>query len=187
LQKDFYNSFLQSLIPPLQQKFPFLDYYVSLDSAMDLAQIDLTSFNALDYHIWFEHLGRIPGMGEIRSRDASLDYRKIYESIISYWKENKTSLIEWMDQRINDIANTANSYNIVCGNTEGWGPITWFDHPDLDWNWVRQAAEICVDLALKHKNYKFICTSNFTHPQFQGMWEEVNWHRKITDSIKKRH
>jgi hypothetical protein len=185
LQKDFYNNFLQSLIPPLKQKFPSLDFYVSLDSAMDLAQIDLTRFNALDYHIWFEHTGLIPGMGDIRKRDQSLDYRKVYKGIISYWNDNKASLIEWMEGRIADIAGTASANNIVCGNTEGWGPIMWFDHPDLDWNWVRESAEICVDIALKNKNYKFICTSNFTHPQFKGMWEAVDWHRKMTTRIKK--
>jgi hypothetical protein len=49
---------------------------------------------------------------------------------------------------------------------------------------MKETAEICVDLALKHDEYRFICTSNFTHPHFQGMWEDVKWHRKITDRIK---
>ncbi len=89
-----------------------------------------------------------------------------------------------MDGRITHIAETASKNNMVCGNTEGWGPIVWYDHPELDWKWVKESADICVDLALKHDNYKFICTSNFTHPQFKGMWEDVKWHRKITDRIK---
>jgi len=185
LQQKFYNDFLQTLIPPLQQKYPSLEFFASLDSAMDLKYIDLSNFSAIDYHVWFEHTGRIPGIGDIRSRDQSLDYRKVYNSIIRYWEDNKTSLIEWMDGRISDISNTASAYNIVCGNTEGWGPIMWFDHPELDWKWTRETADICVDLALKHKNYKFICTSNFTHPQFKGMWGDVNWHRQITARIRK--
>ena len=67
---------------------------------------------------------------------------------------------------------------ILLGNTEGWGPIFWFDHPELDWRWVKESANICVDLALRHDNYKFICTSNFTHPQFEGIWEDVEWHNQ---------
>jgi len=113
-----------------------------------------------------------------------LDYRKVYAGLLNYWKENKESLIKWMDGRISDIAGTAAKYNLVCGNTEGWGPITWFDHPELDWKWVKESAEICVNLALKHDNYKFICTSNFTHPQFRGMWEDIRWHKQITSKIK---
>ncbi|MCK5463654.1 MAG: hypothetical protein KAI95_11585 [Bacteroidales bacterium] len=39
-------------------------------------------------------------------------------------------------------------------------------------------------MALKHDNYKFLCTSNFTHPQFRGMWEDIKWHKKMTRIIK---
>lgn len=184
LQQEFYNDFMADTLKQLKSQYPVLDIFASLDSAMDLKEIDLSEFNALDYHIWFEHRGDIPGLQEIRARDQSLDYRRVYADLISYWKENKTSLVNWMDGRIRDIAETASKNNIVCGNTEGWGPIMWFDHPELDWQWTKESAEICVELALKHENYKFICTSNFTHPQFKGMWEDKNWHRQLTSRIK---
>jgi len=184
LQQQFYNEFIQSTISALKNKFPDLDFFASLDSAMDLAMIDLSRFDALDYHIWFEHTGSIPGLDTIRSRNPESDYSKTYSELIAYWKNNKESLIQWMDERIGNISKTARENNIVCGNTEGWGPIFWFDHPDLDWRWVKESAEICVDLALKHDNYKFICTSNFTHPQFKGMWEDLKWHKEITGKIK---
>jgi hypothetical protein len=175
---------MQSTIRSLNEKFPDIDFFASLDSAMDLNLIDLSNFDALDYHIWFEHTGRIPGMDSIRSRDQSIDYRRVNSNLKVYWDENKGSLVKWMDERISTISNTARNNNIVCGNTEGWGPIFWFDHPELDWKWVKESAEICVDLALKHDNYKFICTSNFTHPQFKGMWEDLKWLQQITARIK---
>ena len=184
LQQSFYNNFINATIKSLKGKFPDLDIFASLDSGMDLERIDLSNFNALDYHIWFAHTGKIPGLGKIGLRDQTLDYRKIYASLNDYWKENKDSLVKWIDGRITDISNTAAKNNIVCGNTEGWGPIFWYDHPELDWKWVKESADICVDLALKHSNYKFICTSNFTHPQFKGMWEDVKWHQQITSRIK---
>ena len=185
LKEKFYNDFINETIQPLKVKYPELDFFASLDSGMALDHIDLSNFNALDYHVWFAHSGKIPGLGDISSRDQTLDYRQVYSNLLNYWKEDKESLIQWMDGRINDIASTAAKNNIVCGNTEGWGPIFWLDHPELDWNWVKESAEICVDLAKKHDNYKFICTSNFTHPQFKGMWDDIKWHRKITSRIKK--
>ncbi len=184
LQQQFYNEFIQSTINSLKSKFPDLDFFTSLDSAMDLELINLSHFDALDYHIWFEHTGRIPWLDSIRSRNPGSDYRKTYSELITYWKNNKESLIQWMDERISIIANMAARNKIVCGNTEGWGPIFWFDHPELDWKWVKESADICVDLALKHDNYKFICTSNFTHPQFKGIWDDVMWHQQITNKIK---
>ena len=184
LKQNFYNDFINKLILKLKSKHPGLDYFASLDSGMNLDNIDLSNFNALDYHIWFAHTGKIPGLGDVSSRDIALDYRKVYSNITSYWKENKASLVDWMDSRITKISSIAAKNDLVCGNTEGWGPIWWFDHPDLDWKWVKESADICVDLALQHDNYKFICSSNFTHPQFKGMWEDITWHKRITTRIK---
>jgi hypothetical protein len=184
LQQQFYNDFINSTIKNLGAKFPELEFFASLDSGMDLKRIDLSSFSALDYHVWFAHTGSIPGLSDVSSRNQTLDYREVYSGLKDYWKANRNSLIQWMDGRITDISNVASKNNIVCGNTEGWGPIFWFDHPELDWKWVKESADICVDLALKHDNYKFICTSNFTHPQFKGMWDDVKWHQNITRKIK---
>jgi hypothetical protein len=184
LQQNFYNEFINTLIRNLKGKHKNLDFFASLDSGMDLDRIDLSGFNAMDYHIWFAHSGRIPGLSEVNSLDQTLDYRKVYKQLTDYWNENKKSLIDWMDGRLSDISGTASKHNIVCGNTEGWGPIFWFDHPELDWKWVKESGDICVDLARKHENYKFLCTSNFTHPQFKGMWEDIKWHKNITARIK---
>ena len=185
LQRHLYENFINSTIKVLRDKYPDLDYFASLDSGMHLGRIDLNNFSALDYHIWFAHKGGIPGLDVVRSRKADSDYHKAYSGLMDFWKTNKDHLINWMDGRISDISDAASKDNIVCGNTEGWGPIWWFDHPGLDWRWVQECADICVDLALKHSNYKFICTSNFTHPQFRGIWNDISWHRQITSRILK--
>ncbi len=184
LKQKFYNDFINNLAGSLKSKYPGLDFFASLDSGMDLDLIDLSHFNALDYHIWFAHSNKIPGLTEVSSLNQTLDFRKIYAGLTDYWKENKKELTEWIDGRLNAISATASKHNIVCGNTEGWGPIFWYDHPELDWKWVKECGEICVDLARKHDNYKFICSSNFSHPQFKGIWKDKKWHQKITSSIK---
>jgi hypothetical protein len=184
VQKDFYNHFATGLIRKLKSHFPEIDFFLSLDSGMKLADIDLSAYSALDYHIWFAHHGSIPGLNEIGSRDQSLDLKKIQDGLKSHWENNREMYIQWMDSRLQSISTTAARYGIPCGNTEGWGPISWFDHPELDWNWVKLSAEICIDLALKQDNYRFLCTSNFTHPQFRGIWEDIAWHKKITQRIR---
>lgn len=183
-QQQFYNDFITSTIKTLRVKYPDIDFYASLDSSMELDRIDLSEFGALDYHIWFAHSGKVPGLDKVGARNQTQDYREIYSGLQAYWKENKESLVKWMEGRLNDISGAAAKQNNVCGNTEGWGPISWFDHPELGWEWVKESAEICVDLARRHDNNKFICTSNFTHPQFKGIWEDVKWHRTITSRIK---
>ena len=56
--------------------------------------------------------------------------------------------------------------------------------PATGWEFIKEAADVSVDLALKH-GYKFICTSNFTHPQFTGMGDDVAWHKSITGRIRR--
>jgi len=185
LQVAFHNQFMKDTIRALEVKFPELELFTSYDSGVPLEDIDLTEQAALDYHVWFQHTGKIRNIMEIASRDQTQDLSLLNRQLYAYWKDNKPWLVNWIEDRIDAIAAKAKQNNLVCGNTEGWGPIGWYDHPELDWRWTKESADICVDLARKHDNYKFICTSNFTHPQFKGIWDDVAWHRQITDRIKR--
>ena len=185
LQKTFYNRFAGDILSQLKRKYPALDFFASTDSGVSEKDIDLTCFDALDYHIWFNHQGTIPGLSDVRARDqAKFDYRATMKELKLFWTENRKKMIEWMDGRMGEIASAAEKYGIVCGNTEGWGPIFWFDHPELDWSWVKETGQICIELLQAHPRFKFICTSNFTHPQFRGMWEDVRWHKEMTRRIR---
>ncbi|MDR3094848.1 MAG: hypothetical protein LBU62_09455 [Bacteroidales bacterium] len=177
-----YNQFANDILSRLKNKYKALDFFFSLDHR--LADFDLTNYAALDYHIWFNHRGGIPGLSEVTQRDQSkIDYRVELKNLQAYWAANKSSLTEWMNSTMSAVSQAAAKQGIVCGNTEGWGPIFWYDHPELDWWWVKESAEVCIDLLKAYPNYKFICTSNFTHPQFKGLWEDVKWHKEMTRRI----
>lgn len=87
-----------------------------------------------------------------------------------------------MDKRMKSYHRWSEKYHTPVGNTEGWGFIFWVTDTD-DWTFNKRAAEICVDLAIKY-NYSFICTTNYTHPHFRKLWDDVQWHQKITSKIK---
>jgi len=179
VEKEFYNSFIINLVRDVRKAFPQCDYFASISSSY--GHVDISEFDALDRHIWFNR--RIPGAGEIGYHPNDVDLKEEFAIMRKFWEENRQTEIEWMDQVITAVAVDARKHGIVCGNTEGWGTVGWHDHPDLDWRFHREAAEICVDLCLKHDNYRFICTSNFTHPHF-GFWDDIKWHQKITSKIK---
>ncbi|MFH1742194.1 MAG: cellulase-like family protein [bacterium] len=186
VQRELYNQFVTATLNELKKKWGDLPFYVSLDSEMQLPNIDLSAFDGLDYHIWFVHN---PSWSDTRYRDIhglnnEQKFYEIYDDMMRFWRERRKEMIGWMEERITTISQTAKQHGIPCGNTEGWGSIIWIDHPALGWEWVKESGDICSELALQH-GYKFICTSNFTHPQFKGMWEDIAWHRRITDRIKK--
>jgi hypothetical protein len=56
-----------------------------------------------------------------------------YKNLMSCWKENKSKLVEWIDGCITSNAKKVGDNDIMCGNTEGWRQIGWYDHPDLNW------------------------------------------------------
>ena len=186
LQKQFYNSFLTDLLTKLKKEYPQLDFFASLDSGMSLDEIDLSAFGALDYHLWFNHNRemRAAGLNTIAAMPNDMEFESAFAVLNKFWAGNRTRMIEWISGRIKYVSEHAARLNIPAGNTEGWGPIFWMDHPALDWEWTKEAAEICVPLAREH-GYKFICTSNFTHPQHAGLWKQVKWHRKITSLIRR--
>lgn len=185
LQKRFFNQFLKTWLGRLRSRWPRFDFHASLDSATQLDEIDLANFDALDYHIWFQHNRemRSTGLGQLIAGNNDQQIEKIAANVKSFWAANRPRMIEWMTGRIRAISENAARRGIPCGNTEGWGPIFWMDHPALDWEWVKESGGICVDLAIQN-NYRFICTSNFTHPQFRGLWRDVKWHRKLTARIR---
>jgi hypothetical protein len=184
LQKEFYANFANDTITALQQKISGKLYHFSFNKQMPLDQIDLSKFGVIDYHLWFADTGKLPGLDALGDIDQSKDNAGIFQGLLSAWKSNLPEMTRWMDQQIKGVSDMAEFHHIPCGNTEGWGPISWLDYPDTDWKWVKEAGSICVDLAKKHNNYKFICSSNFTHPQFKGIWEDIKWHKNITSRIK---
>ena len=113
LKRQFYNEFINTTILKLKEKYTQLDFFASLDSGMQLDQIDLSNFEALDYHVWFAHSGKVPGLNDINTRDQTLDLSKIYASLMDYWSENRSSLIEWINDKITTISNTAAQNNIT--------------------------------------------------------------------------
>ncbi len=184
-QQAFYNRYINQLLGTLKREHPDMDFFTSLDAYTNLDRVNLSRFDALDYHLWFAHPKDIPGLDKIKTREPDTDFHQANAEVLDYWNENRDALVQWMEKKISSVSRTAEQHKIPCGITEGWGPIFWFDHPELSWSWTKTAGEIGVDLATKHDQYKFICTSNFTHPQFQGMWNDKPWHQKMTSRIKK--
>ncbi len=184
LQLKFQDDFANNLIGNMKAKFPDQVFHMSITCTTPLDSVDISQFGTLDYHMWLGIIGDIPHWRTLGNIDQSRNNLPVFQELMQAWNKKKAQTIALADQAITAVSEKARSYNIPCGNTEGWGPVGWLDHPELNWKWVKEAAEICVDLARKHDNYKYICTSNFTHPQHKGIWEDVKWHRKITGRIK---
>ena len=185
VQVRFYQEFMRESIDRLKAAWPELDFFAS-ETGRDVPQ-DYSNFDAIDKHFWFVHhegLARDTGFKRMtRNKPDDRGFRETYRKGLVHWDAHKPEYASWMEGRIRRMAGIGREHGVPVGNTEGWGAVFWEDNPTIDWRFIREAAEISVPLAVRH-GYKFICTSNFTCPQFIGMWEDVGWHREMTGLIR---
>ncbi len=188
-QIDFYNTFIKEVIKELSDKWPKLDWFASQTNTHNTpwTDLDTNNFDALDIHLWFVYNKKFSRntqyFQKIHTLKNDTKFKECYEAIKEYWSLHKSDLVTWMDKQIERRAQKAKNQNVPCGNTEGWGAVFWMDHPHLDWDWIKETGEIGAQLGAKH-GYKFNCTSNFTHPQFKGIWQDIAWHQRVTKIIK---
>lgn len=187
-ERYIYKSFATRVLQHFRKRHPKLDFTLSLTLNTDDFHpercVDFSVMDVMDMHIWF---GTHPiikqyDMGGVQSLTPE-QIQQRYQALQEAWTANRNAMIQWMDGFLGQYAMWGRQHRAVVGNTEGWGCIGWDDIEPLDWSFIKQSADICVDLALKH-NYKFICSSNFTHPHFKRLWADVSWHKAITARIR---
>ncbi|MHC4444830.1 MAG: cellulase-like family protein [Planctomycetota bacterium] len=188
-EHKFYGDFMSKVLKRLKAKWPALDFMASLVGSYGRwDQMGVEHFDALDVHYWFvfnKQFAKQVGYSKyIHKVQNDLGFEKVNAAIHEYWKANKKEMIEWMEGKVKGVAEVGKKLGIPYGNTEGWGPVRWMDHPLLDWDWVKASAEVGARLGAKH-GYMFNCTSNFTHPHFVGYWEDVRWHKRVTSIIRR--
>lgn len=188
--REFYVAFANDAIARLQAKWPDLDFLFSLTNvkSADWRVMAPTASAALDVHNWFvvnPLLNQNSGYFEIihRLSDSDAEFPKTQAALVKNWADHKPKLIEWMDAHMAEVAAMGRRHDKPVGNTEGWGIVNWLEHPALSWDIIKEAGGICARLARRH-GYRFICTSNFTHPQFRRLWADVAWHKQTTAIIR---
>jgi hypothetical protein len=102
---------------------------------------------------------------------------KQYRDHEAHWKER-------LREGISFAVGASRNMALPLITTESWGPITYKDWPLLDWGWVKEICAYGVEQAVASGRWASMCTSNFCGPQFTGMWEDVEWHRRLTGLIK---
>ena len=115
--------------------------------------------------------------------DIHLFVKKCNQTLHDCYFQNEDKYNRWMEERIAQEADIAKKYHIPIGNTEGWGVIIWDEHPYLKWDMIKHAGLISAQLAVNY-GYSFVCSCNFCHPHFTGIWDDIAWHHKITDIIR---
>jgi len=188
-QIDFYNKFINEVIAQLKSKWPHVDFFASQTNTLNTPwqDLDVSQFDILDIHIWMIYnynFSKATGyFDNIHTLVKEENFEKCFSLMSSYWNANRGELQEWLEIEVQKRKNLADSHNIPLGNTEGWGAVMWMDHKDLSWDFIKEAGIMGAEVGQKF-GYAFNCSSNFNHPQFKGIWNDISWHQKVTSIIK---
>lgn len=211
-QKEFVRSFVTEVFEGLKKKWPRLSIGGSIVHAdHGGGMLDLSVMDFIDNHIWIsrcsefaketggasaiymhghpDHLFRREqisgGYAEPRYKliPQDVDYDVIYERMLQVFQKKKKTIRNFLEKEIAKTIALGKKHDLPVGNTEGWGTVFWCEHPLLDWRIQKSAAEMAVEMGAKG-GFLFNCSSNFCHPHHLGFWDDIAWHRKITQTIK---
>jgi hypothetical protein len=189
-QLAFYRQFMTDAIARIRARWPQFDYMAcqTFSGGVPWQQMDFTEYDVLDVHYWFCLNGLLPtGTGyweQVHSlADDTRGFPDVNRKLLENWHAHKEEMTAWMDEMVGGVAAKARELGVPCGNTEGWGTINWIDHPAFTWDIIKEAGLIGADLGARH-GYAFNCSSNFTHPQFPRLWNDIAWHREVTGRIR---
>lgn len=181
-----YKPWMKDSIAALKKEYPQIPFTFSFFGDEWLKVDDsLPYLDFLEIHIWVANFSNFEQeLNYTWEPHNNLEYNLIQKAESLYYEKEdywKSKLLEG----INFSNQASKNMGIPLITTESWGPITYKDWPQLNWGWVKEICEFGVEEAAKTGRWASMCTSNFCGPQFRGMWDDIKWHRKLTDIIHK--
>lgn len=144
----------------------------------------IASFGRPDSLYAYENEGRGGyGLTQLKIVPSDVHFEDAYRMLLERWQAHREQYEAWFREKIAQMTQLARKWDIPIGNTEGWGMVNWPEHPMLDWEIQKDAGLLACEIASQH-GYLFNCSSNMCEPQFLRLWADVEWHRRVTDTIK---
>lgn len=176
------------LLDYFHTKWRDLDFTISIIAPTHSFKIDkyvaVEKLDTIDAHLWIAFHADLFANFHLRDIYTDEEYLKMHTELFEVFDANRDRYIQWIDECIAIFALEADKHGLTIGNTEGWGLVVWRERPSVNWNFIKIAAELIIPVCKKYKCFKYICTSNFTHPMFKSLWADIEWHKKVTEMIK---
>lgn len=196
-----FADFMNRAITPIREKYPQLLYTFSVYYGEQWKKMDWSCCDLIDLHIWsvfdmswmvasgFYDMSKAFVAGNTNLLDNHLA-SKIVEHIEKsreYYMFFKPQIEEFLKKQLKEWSETAQKSDCLLITTEAWASVVYEDiflkGALGEWDWCFEVDEFGVKTAIEN-GWTGICTSNFCEPQFEGMWHDIQWHKKMTDMIK---
>lgn len=177
----------------MRDRFPSIPLCYSFATEFDNRdQQDLTGFDLLELHIWMSLPSHseyydVIGYDLSTSHNDPASYVCLAEKARAVYEDDPDRWNGVLVRVIQDVAQWSRDSGLPLVTTEAWSLVNWKDGDGLDWDWIKDLNEVGIRAAVATQRWASLTTSNFCGPQFRGMWEDVEWHRAMTDVIHAGH
>lgn len=180
-------DWMKTAVETVRKRYPSLKYCFSITNDFDKWRgVDVSYFDLLELHLWMAQCS-----DEEFFRRIDYNYERFdsvgYENVVKYAERLYQSCPDYWLSKLKDgiknLADWASDVNLPIITTECWSIVDYKDWPLLNWGWIKEICEFGVNEALKTGKWSALATSNFCGPQFHGMWDDIEWHKKMTNRI----
>ena len=180
------QQWIETSIDGVREAYPDVAYCVSETAgpgapwgrtpaaSMDLIELHLWLMNTTSFYRWERYDEPLDSEAHFQWFAETGAHR--YRDDAEHWQAELETVIQ-------TAADWSRRTGLPLATTEGWGPIHFRDDPALEWDWVKEICAFATRRAADTGRWAAIATSNFCGPQFTSMWDDVEWHRELTDDI----
>ncbi len=187
-QIGFLADDLNGAMRLLQREFPELRFTASIHADERWMRVPL-HFDCLDVHFYLDADQRWVNrtkFDEWITRGFYTDdswFREFSDRCRKSRDAVMPMLFQKQQEKLAAFAAWAGRHGMPLTTSESWSSWYYVDHPDLDWEWLLEWAEMTVDGAVDQNMWGWT-PHNYVQPQFEN-WKDAAWHRKLTDRFLK--
>ncbi len=187
-QIGFLSDDLNGAMRMLQREFPELRFTASIHGDERWLRVPL-HFDCLDVHFYLDADQRWVNrtkFDEWLTRGLYTDdswFREFSDRCGKARNAVMPMLFQRQQQKLAAFAAWAGRHGMPLTTSESWSSWYYVDHPDLDWEWLLEWAEMTVSGAIAHRMWGWT-PHNYVQPQFEN-WKDLAWHRKLTGGFLK--
>lgn len=151
---------------------------------------DATDYSALDFlkiHFWVASMCQSDFYQRINYNYEAFDLKGYENLVLHAEKLYRADEAHWrgiLEKGIDRMAAFSLHARLPLAITECWAVVDYKDWPALEWGWVKELCALGTERAAAHGRWIAIATSNFCGLQFRGMWRDVDWHQRLTRTIR---
>jgi len=172
-------------IESLRRSYPQLDYTFSFTSEYEtFKKQDVSMLDFLELHLWMTHFSDFyKRVGYNYERFEQKGYDNLARFAEKTYRENPAHWRSRLEYGVDLLIEWSKLARKPLITTECWSLVDYKDAPMLPWDYLKELCELGTQRAAASGRWAAIATSNFCGPQFQGMWRDIAWHKRLTDVI----